>query len=136
MTPPASAASRRRARLAGQRHAIAVAQEDLGRTAPALLVVTIADPTRRVDPKLGTACTSDGVDSAASGVYFGEAVTAAPDLASDAVMSAAAATRNRDRRPLRGIEGFVLNRRIHAQRFRTSPPTCRCWRSPWTPGPA
>src|SRR5215207_8767843 len=66
MTPPASAASPRRARLGGQRHAIAVAQEGLGRTAPALLVATIADPTRRVDRKLGTACASDGVDSAAS----------------------------------------------------------------------
>ena len=50
-------------------------------------------------------------------VYFGESVTTGPELSSDALICAL------DRRGvataalLRGVEGFGINRRVHAQRF-------------------
>jgi PII-like signaling protein len=50
-------------------------------------------------------------------VYFGESVTAGPDLASDALMRALQRRGIATAALLRGIEGFGMNRRIHAQRF-------------------
>lgn len=50
-------------------------------------------------------------------VYFGESLTAGPRLASDALMACFAAHRPTVATLLRGIEGFGLNRRIHAERF-------------------
>jgi PII-like signaling protein len=50
-------------------------------------------------------------------VYFGESVASGPALASDALMACFAEHRVRTAALLRGIEGFGLNRRIHAERF-------------------
>jgi PII-like signaling protein len=50
-------------------------------------------------------------------VYFGETVTAGPVLASDALMARFAEHRLTTAALLRGIEGFGINRRIHAERF-------------------
>ncbi|HEX7291946.1 MAG TPA: DUF190 domain-containing protein [Conexibacter sp.] len=50
-------------------------------------------------------------------VYFGEAVTAGPRLASDALMACFVEHRPTVATLLRGIEGFGINRRIHAERF-------------------
>jgi PII-like signaling protein len=50
-------------------------------------------------------------------VYFGEAITAGPALASDALMACFASHGLATATLLRGIEGFGLNRRIHAERF-------------------
>jgi PII-like signaling protein len=50
-------------------------------------------------------------------VYFGDAVTAGPALASDALMAAFAEHGLTAATLLRGIEGFGLNRRLHAERF-------------------
>jgi len=50
-------------------------------------------------------------------VYFGESVTAGPELASDALMRALQRRGVATAALLRGIEGFGINRRIHAQRF-------------------
>lgn len=50
-------------------------------------------------------------------VYFGESVTAGPALASDALMACLAEHRLTAVTLLRGIEGFGINRRIHAERF-------------------
>jgi PII-like signaling protein len=50
-------------------------------------------------------------------VYFGESLTAGPALASDALMTCLAEHRLRAATLLRGIEGFGINRRIHAERF-------------------
>jgi len=50
-------------------------------------------------------------------VYFGESLTAGPLLASDALMACFAEHRLTAASLLRGIEGFGINRRIHAERF-------------------
>jgi PII-like signaling protein len=50
-------------------------------------------------------------------VYFGESVTAGPDLASDVLMDRLAGRDLACSVLLRGIEGFGINRRIHAERF-------------------
>ena len=50
-------------------------------------------------------------------VYFGDAVVSGPRLAADALMSRFAARSVATAALLRGIEGFGINRRIHAQRF-------------------
>jgi PII-like signaling protein len=50
-------------------------------------------------------------------VHFGESVTAGPVLASDALMACFAEHRLTAATLLRGIEGFGINRRIHAERF-------------------
>jgi PII-like signaling protein len=50
-------------------------------------------------------------------VYFGESLTAGPLLASDALMACFAHHRPTTATLLRGIEGFGINRRIHAERF-------------------
>jgi PII-like signaling protein len=50
-------------------------------------------------------------------VYFGDAVTAGPALSSDALLTAFADHGLTAATLLRGIEGFGLNRRIHAERF-------------------
>ncbi len=50
-------------------------------------------------------------------VYFGEGVSSGGRLASDALMDALAARGIEAAAMLRGIEGFGLNRRIHAERF-------------------
>ena len=50
-------------------------------------------------------------------VYFGESVTAGPELAGDALMRALQRRGVAIATLLRGIEGFGINRRIHAQRF-------------------
>ena len=50
-------------------------------------------------------------------VYFGDAVTAGPALSSDALMTAFADHGLTAATLLRGIEGFGINRRIHAERF-------------------
>jgi len=56
-------------------------------------------------------------DATRLSVYFGEAITAGPALASDALMAGFAARGVTTATLLRGIEGFGLNRRIHAERF-------------------
>ena len=50
-------------------------------------------------------------------VYFGDSLTAGPALASDALMACFADHRLATATLLRGIEGFGINRRIHAERF-------------------
>jgi PII-like signaling protein len=50
-------------------------------------------------------------------VYFGEAITAGPLLSSDALMKRLADHGILAAALLRGIEGFGINRRIHAERF-------------------
>jgi PII-like signaling protein len=50
-------------------------------------------------------------------VYFGDAVTAGPALSSEALMAAFADHGLTAATLLRGIEGFGINRRIHAERF-------------------
>jgi len=50
-------------------------------------------------------------------VYFGDAVVSGPRLAADALMSRLAARGLATAALLRGIEGFGINRRIHAERF-------------------
>jgi len=50
-------------------------------------------------------------------VYFGDSLTAGPLLASDALMACFAEHRPVAATLLRGIEGFGINRRIHAERF-------------------
>lgn len=50
-------------------------------------------------------------------VYFGEAMTAGPRLSSDELMDRLAGRGLRVSALLRGIEGFGVNRRIHAERF-------------------
>lgn len=50
-------------------------------------------------------------------VYFGDSVTAGPALSSDAVMDCFADHGLASATLLRGIEGFGLDRRIHAERF-------------------
>ena len=50
-------------------------------------------------------------------VYFGEAMTAGPLLSSDALMGRLADRKILAAALLRGIEGFGINRRIHAERF-------------------
>ena len=50
-------------------------------------------------------------------VYFGDAVTTGSDLASDALMAYFARRDVRVAALLRGVEGFGINRRIHAGRF-------------------
>ena len=50
-------------------------------------------------------------------VYFGDSLTAGPLLASDALMACFAEHRPTTATLLRGIEGFGINRRIHAERF-------------------
>lgn len=50
-------------------------------------------------------------------VYFGESITTGPRLASDALMGCFADHGLATAALLRGIEGFGLNRRIHAERF-------------------
>ena len=50
-------------------------------------------------------------------VYFGEAVTVGPRLSSDALMDLLADHGILAAALLRGIEGFGINRRIHAERF-------------------
>jgi PII-like signaling protein len=50
-------------------------------------------------------------------VYFGESLTAGPALASDALMARFAEHGLTAVTLLRGIEGFGINRRIHAERF-------------------
>ncbi len=50
-------------------------------------------------------------------VYFGESLTAGASLASDALMACFAEHRLTTATLLRGIEGFGINRRIHAERF-------------------
>jgi PII-like signaling protein len=50
-------------------------------------------------------------------VYFGEAITAGPLLSSDALMNRLADPGILAAALLRGIEGFGINRRIHAERF-------------------
>jgi PII-like signaling protein len=50
-------------------------------------------------------------------VYFGESLTAGPLLSSDALMACLAEHRPTVATLLRGIEGFGINRRIHAERF-------------------
>jgi PII-like signaling protein len=50
-------------------------------------------------------------------VYFGESVTVGSALASDALMDCLAERRLTAAALMRGIEGFGINRRIHAERF-------------------
>ena len=50
-------------------------------------------------------------------VYFGESLTVGSALASDALMACFADSRLTAVTLLRGIEGFGINRRIHAERF-------------------
>jgi PII-like signaling protein len=50
-------------------------------------------------------------------VYFGDSVTAGPELSSDALMACFADHGLASATLLRGIEGFGLNRRIQAERF-------------------
>jgi PII-like signaling protein len=50
-------------------------------------------------------------------VYFGDSLTAGPLLASDALMACFAEHHLTTATLLRGIEGFGINRRIHAERF-------------------
>jgi PII-like signaling protein len=50
-------------------------------------------------------------------VYFGESVTSGPELAGDVLMRAMQRRGVATAALLRGIEGFGINRRIHAQRF-------------------
>jgi PII-like signaling protein len=50
-------------------------------------------------------------------VYFGESIAAGPHLASDALMDGLARHDLACSTLLRGIEGYGLNRRIHAERF-------------------
>jgi PII-like signaling protein len=50
-------------------------------------------------------------------VYFGDSLAAGPALASDALMGCFAEHRLVTATLLRGIEGFGINRRIHAERF-------------------
>jgi PII-like signaling protein len=50
-------------------------------------------------------------------VYFGDSLTAGPTPASDALMACFAEHRLVTATLLRGIEGFGINRRIHAERF-------------------
>jgi PII-like signaling protein len=50
-------------------------------------------------------------------IYFGESLTAGPDLASDALMAQLAHHDLACTALLRGIEGYGINRRIHAERF-------------------
>jgi len=50
-------------------------------------------------------------------VYFGESLAAGPDLASDALMASLARHDLAASALLRGIEGYGINRRIHAERF-------------------
>jgi PII-like signaling protein len=56
-------------------------------------------------------------DATRLSVYFGEGISAGPALASDALMASFAAHDLVTATLLRGIEGFGLNRRIHAERF-------------------
>jgi PII-like signaling protein len=57
------------------------------------------------------------VDALKLSVYFGDAVVSGPRLAADALMRRLAARRIVAAALVRGIEGFGINRRIHAQRF-------------------
>jgi PII-like signaling protein len=50
-------------------------------------------------------------------VYFGDALTAGGDLAGDALMRELAQRQVEVAALLRGVEGFGINRRIHAERF-------------------
>ena len=50
-------------------------------------------------------------------VYFGEAIASGPMMASEALMTCFADHGLRSAALMRGIEGFGLNRRIHAERF-------------------
>jgi PII-like signaling protein len=50
-------------------------------------------------------------------VYFGESIAYGPRLASDVLMQRLAAREIRFAALLRGVEGFGIHRRIHAQRF-------------------
>jgi PII-like signaling protein len=50
-------------------------------------------------------------------VYFGESVTTGPELSGDALIRALQRRGVATAALLRGIEGFGINRRIHAQRF-------------------
>src|ERR1019366_4470591 len=50
-------------------------------------------------------------------VYFGDAATAGSELASNALMRRFAERDVRVAALLRGVEGFGVNRRIHAERF-------------------
>jgi len=50
-------------------------------------------------------------------VYFGDSLTTGRQLASDALMACVADHRLTTATLLRGIEGFGINRRIHAERF-------------------
>jgi PII-like signaling protein len=50
-------------------------------------------------------------------VYFGDAATAGSELASDALIRRLAEREVRVAALLRGVEGFGINRRIHAERF-------------------
>jgi PII-like signaling protein len=50
-------------------------------------------------------------------VYFGESLASGPDLASDALMASLARHDLAASALLRGIEGYGINRRIHAERF-------------------
>jgi PII-like signaling protein len=56
-------------------------------------------------------------DTVKLSVYFGESLTAGRALASDALMACFADHRLTTATLLRGIEGFGINRRIHAERF-------------------
>jgi PII-like signaling protein len=56
-------------------------------------------------------------DAVKLSVYFGESLTAGRALASDALMACFADHRLTAATLLRGIEGFGINRRIHAERF-------------------
>lgn len=49
--------------------------------------------------------------------YFGDSVTAGPELSSDALMTCFADHGLSNATLLLGIEGFGINRRIHAERF-------------------
>jgi PII-like signaling protein len=59
----------------------------------------------------------DRARALAAHAYFGDAVVSGPRLAADALMSCLAARSLATAALLRGIEGFGINRRIHAQRF-------------------
>src|SRR4051812_49985044 len=50
-------------------------------------------------------------------VYFGESIAAGPHLASDALMDGLARHDLACSVLLRGVEGYGINRRIHAERF-------------------
>jgi PII-like signaling protein len=57
------------------------------------------------------------VDAFKLSVYFGDSLSVGPVLASDALMACFADHRLTTATLLRGIEGFGINRRIHAERF-------------------